>query len=363
MKKDYIDRLVSLMKAQNMDAILVCPSEELVYLIGFSPMMCERFQGLFIKSDGSFFYVCNMIYSGEMAAVLKDMKFYDWFDGEFMQEALHKIMEKEGLLGKTIGVNSSAPAFNTLDIAAKTNIKFVNGKPLLEEMRIIKNGEDFNNLRKTADIADKTFDEVIKFIKPGMKESEIKQFIFLTMIKLGGCNPSAIVACGPNSSFPHYIGEDGVVQPQDVVLLDMGCTYNNMHSDISRMIFVGGVTDEQKKVYEICRKSTETAEAACFEGAYIPDIDKAGREIINNAGYKERFFTRLGHGIGNMIHEAPDIKASNPRKLEKGMCFTIEPGINILGKFGMRVEDVVAITDKGTEILNKASHEMVIVCR
>ena len=363
MKKSYSDKLVTLMKAEKMDAILVCPSEELLYLIGFSPMSCERFQGLFIKNDGSYFYVCNMIYSGEMAAILKDMKFHDWFDGEFMPEALYKIMEKEGLLGKTVGVNSSAPAFNILDIAAKTNIKFVNAKPLLEEMRIIKSDEDLNNLRKAAEIADKTFDEVIQFIKPGMKEAEVKSFIYSSMKKQGGINPWAIVARGPNSSFPHYKGDDGVIEKQDVVLLDMGCIYNNMRSDISRMVFVGGVTDEQKKVYEICRKSTEAAEAACFEGAFIPDIDKAARDVVNKAGYKEAFFTRLGHGIGYMGHEAPDIKTSNPRKLEKGMCFTIEPGINLLGKFGMRVEDVVAITDKGTEILNKATHEMIIVCQ
>jgi Xaa-Pro dipeptidase len=280
-----------------------------------------------------------------------------------MDEALHKIMEKEGLLGKTIGVNSSAPAYWTIDIAAKTNIKFVNAKPLLEEMRIIKSEEDLDNLRKAADIADKTFDEVIKFIKPGMKEAEVKSFLFSNMAKLGGYDTWAIVARGPNSGFPHYNGSDGIIQSQDVVLLDFGCTYNSMRSDISRMVFVGGITDEQKKVYEICRKATEAAEAACFEGAFIPDIDKAAREIVDNAGYKDNFFNRLGHGIGYMGHEAPDIKTSNPRKLEKGMCFSIEPGINILGKFGMRVEDCVAITAKGTEILNKATHDLIIVCQ
>ena len=361
MKKDNVDRLVSLMKAEKMDAMLVCPSEEMVYLLGFSPMACERFQGLFIKTDGSYFYVCNLIYSGELKSVLTDMKFHEWFDGEFMDEALHKIMEKEGLVGKTIGVNSSAPAFSVLEIAAKSNIKFVNGKPVLEEVRIIKSEEDISNLRKAAEIADKTFEEVIKFIKPGMKEAEVKAFIYDCMIKQGGSGPWAIVARGPNSSFPHYKGDQGIIEKQDVVLLDMGCTFNNMRSDISRMVFVGGVTDEQRKVYEICRASTEAAEAACFEGAFIPDIDKIAREVVAKAGYNDNFFNRLGHGIGYMGHEAPDIKTSNPRKLEKGMCFTIEPGINLLGKFGMRVEDVVAITDKGTEILNKATHEMVIV--
>jgi len=361
MKQVFVDKLVSLMKKDGLDAVLVCPSEELRFLIGFTPMMCERFQGLFIKSDGSYFYLCNLIYTGEFKNVLGDLRIISWFDGEFMADAVTKLLEGEGLLGKKIGVNSSAPAFCILDIAEKTGITFVNARPLLEEMRIIKTDEELENLRLSATIADNAFLAAVDYLKPGMKEGDIKEFLFSEMIKQGGVNPWAIVAAGPNSSFPHYMGGDRVIESPDVVLFDFGCSYKGMDSDSSRMVFVGSITEEQRKVYEICRKSTEAGEAACFEGAFIPDIDKASREIIDEAGYSEAFFTRLGHGIGYMGHEAPDIKTSNPRKLEKGMSFTIEPGINLLGKFGMRVEDVVAITENGTEILNKTTHDIIIV--
>jgi len=349
------------MNEAGMDAILIYPSEELKFLLGFTPSTCERFQGLFIKKDGISFYICNMIYKGELEAVLGDLRIVSWFDSDFMSDAVCKLLEGEGLLNKKIGVNSTAPAFSVLEISEKTGIKFVNAKPLLEEMRIIKTDEEIENLRFSASIADKVFDGVTKFIKPDMKEADVKEFILSEMVKQGGIKPWAIVASGPNSSFPHYTGTSRVIESPDVVLLDFGCTYDDMCSDISRMIFIGSVTDEQRKVYEICRKSTEAGEAACFEGAYIPDIDKASRDVIVEAGYSDAFFTRLGHGIGFMGHEAPDIKISNPRKLEKGMAFTIEPGINLLGKFGMRVEDVVVITENGAEILNKATHEMVIV--
>jgi len=361
MRKSFIEKLVSLMNGSGMDAVLVCPSEEMKFLVGFSPMMCERFQGLFVKKDGNVFYICNLLYQGELEHAIKDLKVYGWFDGEVMTDAVFKILEKEGLLGKTIGVNSSAPAFSLLDIAYKTNIKMVNAKPLLEEMRIIKTAEEINNLRIAASITDDAFSEVIKFIKPGMKEAEVKEFLFSSMIKSGGSSPFGLIATGPNSSYGHYMGVDRIIEPQDVVLLDFGCVYNDMCSDMSRTVFVGGITDEQRKMYEVCRESTKAAEEACFEGAFIPDIDKAARDIIDNAGYKEYFDHRLGHGIGYMIHEAPDIKASNPRKLEKGMCFSIEPGINIPGKIGMRVEDIVAITDNGAEILNKSTHELIII--
>jgi Xaa-Pro dipeptidase len=361
MRKNFFDKLVLLMNAEKLDAVLVCPSEELKFLAGFSPMMCERFQGLFIKSSGDIFYLCNLLYAGEIKNALGDIKIYDWFDGEVMTEAVSKILEKEGLSGKTIGVNSSAPAFNVLDIAAKANIKFVNAKPLFEEMRIIKTDEEIENLRISASIADKAFSEVIKYIKPGMKESDVKDFLFSTMMKNGGCETEGIVATGPNSSYGHYMGGDRIIQSQDVVLLDFGCTYNGMWSDMSRTVFAGGISDEQRKIYDLCRQSTEAGEAAVFEGAFIPDIDKAARDIIDKAGYKEYFDHRLGHGIGHMIHEAPDIKASNPRKLEKGMAFSIEPGINIPGKIGMRIEDIVVVTGNGAEVLNKSTHELIII--
>ncbi|MCL2391364.1 MAG: Xaa-Pro peptidase family protein [Oscillospiraceae bacterium] len=361
MREVFIKKLVSLMNKDGLDAVMICPSEEMKFLLGYAPMMCERFQGLFIKKDGSLFYLCNLIYTGELKNIFNDLRIISWFDGDFMDDAVSKLLESEGLSGKKIGVNTSAPAFWVLDVAKKLDITFVNARPLLEEIRIIKTDEELENLRISAAITDKVFSGVIEFIKPGMLEAEVRDFITSEMIKHGGIKPWALVASGPNSSFPHYTGGERVIESPDVVLLDFGCSYNDMCSDMSRMIFVGSATEEQKKVYDICRKATEAGEAACFEGAFIPDIDKASREVVNNAGYSDAFFTRLGHGIGFMGHEAPDIKVSNPRKLEKGMAFTVEPGINLLGKFGMRVEDVVAITENGAEILNKSTHEMIIV--
>ena len=115
------------------------------------------------------------------------------------------------------------------------------------------------------------------------------------MQKHGGTNTWGIVACGPNSSYPHYSGAGGVVEKQDVILLDFGCVYNNMCSDMSRVIFVGGITDEQRKVFEICQKSTKAGEDACFEGAFIPDIDKAARDVVEAAGYVRHYFRTWNH--------------------------------------------------------------------
>lgn len=170
-----------------------------------------------------------------------------------------------------------------------------------------------------------------------------------------------MVCSGPNSSYPHYNDDQRVIQEKDIIVLDWGCKYYNMCADMSRTVFVGGITEEERKVYEIVRASQEAGEKAAVKGAYIPDVDKAAREIIEKAGYGKYFFTRLGHGIGYSVHEAPDIKASNKRYLEEGMVFSIEPGIYIAGNFGIRIENIVAVTKDGNEVLNKASKEIMIL--
>jgi len=279
-----------------------------------------------------------------------------------MADTVQQAFEKHGLQGScVIGVNSSAQAFNIQEIAHKCSTYFFNGLPTLEEARIIKTEQEIADLRKAAALTDAAFTAVFQFIKPGQKESDILQFLSEHMTAGGGKNTWGIIASGPNSSYPHYHGTSRVIEPQDMMILDFGCTVNGMFSDMSRTIFVGAITDEQREIYNIVRRSQEAGEQAAVTGAYIPDIDKAARDIIEAHGYGENFFTRLGHGIGYMIHEAPDIKKNNNRKLEPGMAFSIEPGIYIAGKLGMRIENIVVATPDGNEVLNKSSKEIIIL--
>ena len=363
MNKKYLDKLVNILNQKDMDAILVAPSEEMEFLMGHNTHICERFQALFIKNDGTYFYVCNLLTVGEVEAVLgPDVKVYGWFDGDGFIDTVRKALEENGLIGKTIGVNSTERAFLVLQIAEEVDVKFVNGKPLLEEMRMIKDEEELENLRIAARITDESYDELLEFIKPGMKESDIHKKMN-EIFKAKGAEVGFTMVCsGPNSSYPHYNDDQRVIQEKDVIVLDWGCKYNNMCADMSRTVFIGGISDEERKIYEIVYESQESGVKAAVNGAYIPDVDKASREIIENAGYGDYFFTRLGHGIGYSVHEAPDIKASNKRNLEPGMVFSIEPGIYIAGKVGMRIEDIVAVTESGNEVLNKASRDIKIIC-
>ena len=360
--KDRIDGLCGQIRAAGLDGLLVCPSEELLFLTGFTPMMCERFQGLFLTAGGDYFYFCNLIYLGEIThAYGGSMRIYSYPDGESMTEAVAPVLKEYGLSGGKIGVNSSAQAFNIVDIAEACGIEFVNALPVLEEARIIKTPSEMALLRKAAAIADGMFAEALRFIRPGVTEAEIRKFLLNGMAAAGGEKCWAIVATGPNASYPHYHGDSRVVLDKDVVLLDFGCAVGGLFSDMSRTLFVGGVSEKERKIYDIVLEANIAGEKAAVDGAFIPDVDAAARDIISLAGYGEAFFNRLGHGIGYMIHEGPDIKKNNRRALEPGMVFSIEPGIYLEGEVGMRIEDIVAVTAGGNEILNKAPKEIIII--
>lgn len=363
MNKKYMDRLIALMKDRNIDAMFIAPSEDMEFLLGASPNLCERYSGLYITAKGELFYIAPLLQREEMQeAVGEDNKVYAWADSDGFLISLKKAYGDFGLIGKTIGIDGTARACNLLDIAEYIDVKFVNGKPLLEDMRVRKSKEEVESLRKASAIADEVFEELCKFIKPGLKEKDIADKI-ISSFKDRGCpiSFSPIVASGANSSRPHYNGNQRVIEEQDVIILDFGCIYNGFCSDMSRTVFVGDITEEQRRIYDIVDRSNKAGEMAAVKGVTCASVDKAARDVIEEEGHGEHFLNRLGHGIGCSVHEAPYIKGGNERILDVGMAFSIEPGIYIPGKFGMRIEDILVITEDGTEILNKSRRDIVII--
>ncbi len=364
MRTEYVDKLVSLMKEAAFDAVLICPGEELRFFAGFTPTQCERFQGLFITAAGSAFYVCNLLYGDQVRAGLKDeVPVYTWFDNEEMTDVVGAVLKEQGLTHRTIGVNSTAQAFNVLSIAETAPVTFRNAKPLLEEVRIRKTPQEQEYLRKSADIADAVFNDALSFIRPGMTEGDVLDFLMKDMIRRGADSPEGIVASGPNSSYPHYHGRERVIAEKDVIVLDFGCAYHEMMSDLSRTVFVGGMSAEEAKLYDLVERANAASEAAAALGAYIPEIDQAARDVLATEGYEKTLLNRVGHGIGYSVHEGPYITQINRRHLEKGMAFSIEPGVYLPGRIGIRIEDIVLINEEGeTEILNHSAREPKIIC-
>lgn len=363
--QEAVTKVAKLMEERNLDAFLTVPSEDLVFLSGEKPWLCERFQGLFIKKNQEMFYIVNLLSEGEIRSMLGDeIKIYTWWDGENFADVVCEVLQKEGLKGRRIGVNMAARAANILSISEKMTVYFTDARDLMNEVRIHKTPEELEYMRGAAKIADKAVLALWEVVKPGMTEQGVRTILRNYMQEFGGSNADAIVSFGANASYPHYMvsGEGAILQEKDILLTDFGCSYHGFQSDMTRTVFIGEPTEEEAEIYEIVLAANLAGEAAVREGAYIPDVDKAARKVIEDAGYGQYFTTRLGHGIGYQAHESPEIKQSNRRNLEKGMAFSIEPGIYIPGVIGVRVEDIVVINEYGErEILNKVPKEMKVL--
>ncbi|MBQ6606771.1 MAG: aminopeptidase P family protein [Firmicutes bacterium] len=360
MRKDYIKRLTELMRENKLDAMLISPSEELLFFTGLDLMLCERMQGLFVTAGGDCFYVCNDIYAGEVdEGVQGQLPIFSWHDNEGMFKAVDAAFAKYHLNGKTIAVNTAGQVCNILDIAERTGARFVNGRPLLEEVRIRKSHEELDNMRKSAAVADSVFEPVCRLIRPGVTEAQVRDLMTEIMTQAGGSNLDVIVASGPNSSYPHYSRYDRTIAEGDCIVLDWGCAINGLMSDMSRTVFVGSITREMAEIYELVNRSQLTAQNAVKEGAWIPDLDRIAREVLDEKHLAHTLINRLGHGIGYSVHEGPYISQLNKRKLERGMCFSIEPGVYLPGRFGMRVENIMCVNEEGQpEVLNKSDRSL-----
>lgn len=354
MNQIYFEKLVSEIEKQELDGMLIAPSADLSFLIGHTPLFCLRFQGLFVTREGDYFYICNLLTADEMREILPNKKVYSWFDGDGFIETTRRALTEHKLIGKTIGVSSAVRAFNILEIESEIDVHFVSARNLCAEIRVIKTKDEIENMQKAVDIAVEAMNRTIPQIRAGLFEKEVQDILTGHMLELGAERASALVASGPNSGFAHYNSNTRQLLEGDTVLIDYACSYHGMLSDITRTFFLGEMSEKQIEVYELVRKSIQEAETVLEKGErWIPNIDKAARSIIQEGGYGEYFTTRLGHGLGYMPHESPDIKQNHERFLQPGMAFTIEPGIYINQEFGVRIEDCLVMTaDGGYRILS-----------
>lgn len=363
LNEKYVEKLCNLMKKNKVDAMMIGPSDDLQFLMGYSPHPDERFQSMFLLSDKRYFYISPELTYEEISEKLEEKAdIHTWGDHEGFIDSTIAAMRKYGLEGKTIGINNGIVAIRLLDIKDNIKAKFINGHEIMENLRIVKDESEIERLREAARLADEVMMETIDYIKPGLTEKNIKEKIKELFMEKGadGLSFEPIIASGENSSKPHYTGDSRVIQEKDIIILDLGCKYKGLCSDISRTVFVGEITDEQKEIYNIVREANASGEKYAKKGVKSKDVDKAARDVIKNAGYGKNFINRTGHGIGFSVHEAPDIKGGSEQVLDIGMAFSIEPGIYIPNKFGMRIEDIVVIGENGPEILNKSTKEIII---
>ena len=243
------------------------------------------------------------------------------------------------------------------------NAKLVPFNKQINGFRGSKEAWELDLMLKAQAITDKAFSEVLTRIKPGMTELELQAELIYCMYKNGGTGLAfdPIVVSGPNTSLPHGVAGERVIQAGDFVTMDFGASYKGYCSDMTRTVAVGFATDEMKKVYDVVLKAQESAIAATKAGVPGKEIDAVARKVITDAGYGKNFGHGYGHSLGLEIHEAPNTNTSNPEPMPVGAVCSAEPGIYLPGKFGVRIEDVVIIKEDGCEDITKSPKHLIVV--
>lgn len=249
-----------------------------------------------------------------------------------------------------------------MDLNAAT--KFVNGSIAVDRARALKDEEEIVLMRKSSHVNDLVMEDLVKLVHEGVTEIEIADQMMGLYLKHGatGFSFDPIVSFGKNAADPHHSPDHTVLQPGDCVLFDIGGVVDGYCSDMTRTFFYKFVKDEKHRtIYNLVKEANESSEEMVQKGIELRSLDLNARRVITEGGYGEYFTHRLGHFIGVEDHEFGDVSSSNENLTEVGNIFSIEPGIYVPNEVGVRIEDLVLVTEDGHEVLNKFSRELQII--
>lgn len=344
------------MQRASLSQLLVSAPASVYYLTGKWIHPGERMLALLIRADGSIRLFANKLFalSGTVSMPLTE---YDDTDD------CVKILA-EYLLPGTVGIDKVWPSLFTIRlIETRSDIRPVLGSHCVDDARLCKDAAEIQLMRESSRKNDETTLKVIQSLRCGMKESDVAALYKQISAGLGSSKPSfaPLICFGANCAEPHHDTDDTILKTGDSVILDVGLTWQSYCSDMTRTVFMGQPSDEQKRVYDLVCAANAAGRAAVRPGIPLKDVDRAARKVIEDGGYGPQFIHRTGHGIGLEVHEFPDVSATSEVIAKPGMIFSVEPGIYLPGKFGVRVEDLVVVTENGCETLNAAPRDMVIL--
>jgi len=234
---------------------------------------------------------------------------------------------------------------------------------VVESVRRIKDDGEIESLRRACAITDEAFSLVIGRIRPGVTEREIARWLDFRMMELGAEKPAfdSIVASGPNGSIPHHSPSDRPIEAGDLVTMDFGALFDGYHADMTRTVAVGEPAGWQRDLYELVRQAQRAGRHALRPGATAREVDAAARELITEAGHGGHFGHGLGHGVGLEIHELPFLGPDKTGRLEDRVPITVEPGVYLPGRGGVRIEDTLVTRDDGPELLTLTTKELLVL--
>ncbi|MBE5808092.1 MAG: aminopeptidase P family protein [Clostridiales bacterium] len=353
MNTNRFDRVVDLMREENLAQILVTSPTSVFYLTGTWVSPGERMLALLVRTDGNVTLFANKLFALQ-GKVDVPMIEYDDTDDCVALVAGH-------LLPGDIGIDKNWPSHFTIRLMnARADIRPVLGSGPVDRARMCKDEDECARMRASSLLNDRVIARLMDELHEGMTELEACARYSAIARELGASGDSfpPLICFGPNCAEPHHDSDDTPLRKGDSVICDVGLVLDDYCSDMTRTLFYGQPTLEMEKVYALVKAANEAGRAAVRPGVPMKEFDRAARSVIEEAGYGEYFIHRTGHSIGLEVHEKPDNSAVDETIAQPGMTFSVEPGIYLPGRFGVRIEDLVLVTQDGVETLNHVSREL-----
>lgn len=347
--ENRIENLRKYMKEKNVDAMLVSSFSNIYYYSNFSSedgLLLITNNGCYLFTDGR--YTVQAKQECPLYKVNIISRSYS--------DSIKSVIDSETI--KRIGFEEDLPYYRYNAFNNKWNVELVGLN--IESLKEIKDEEEISRIRKACVIADKCYKHILKFVKVGMKELEVRNEMLRYMLQLGASKESfdIIVASGKRGAMPHGVASNKRIKNGDFVTLDFGCVKGFYCSDITRTFVVGKPSKEMLEIYNVVLEAQLRGVASVKPGIKASEVDSACRDYIEEMGYGDYFTHSTGHGLGILVHDSLSISPRNDTVLKEGMVFTVEPGIYIEGLGGVRIEDDVVVTKDGCEVLTKSSKKL-----
>ena len=372
---DRLRRLADTAREAGIDVVLIAPGPDLAYLLGHSVPSHERLTLLAVPAaapDDAVMVLPALERGGweGSAAEAAGIRFVTWLDGDDPYATILGELGGGTELG-TAAIDDHLPYLHAFRLQqARPELRMRPAGELIAELRMRKEPFEVDELASVGAAIDRVHRRIGEWLRAGRTENEVAADIAGALVEEGHRTADfVIVGSGPNGASPHHEASDRVIQPGDPVVIDIGGPMpSGYFSDCTRTYVVApaagqDVDPDVREVYEIVRRAQAAGVAAVRPGVSAESIDAASRQVIDQAGYGEYFITRTGHGIGLEVHEHPYMVAGNSIPLEPGMAFSVEPGIYLPGRFGVRIEDIVVVGDSGPVLMNTATTELTVVGR
>ena len=356
MNEQRVARVRAEMQAHGLTQMIISDSKSIWYLTGASVEPYERLMALYLPVQGEPVIFLNKLFFVPQVPCREV-----WHtDSDKPVEQIAEVVDKT----KTLGIDKEWPAKFLIPLMELCpGMPVVLASDCVDACRAVKDAEEQMLMKEASRINDETILKARDYVKPGMTEKQVAEYID-NEYKKAGCESVAfttIVSFGANAADPHHEPDDTVLKKGECVLIDMGCCKNRYCSDMTRTVAVGHVTEEMETVYNTVLKAQLAGIAAAKAGVTGAAVDGAARQVIADAGYGPYFGHSFGHSVGVEIHENPNATPSNSKPLPAGAVISAEPGIYLPGKLGVRIEDVIVITEQGCQDITLAPKELLIL--